>query len=94
MRISTLFFGIILIAGLCSCGDEEGEGGPGLRTSTQRYTYSVTFNDCKTGSRTFGSVEALCDGLRQDSRKACAGRIFRDMLQRYFDSHNCAGGLN
>ena len=58
--IRVLFF-VLLLAG---CGDNKSED----------FSYNYTVNGCSTGEQSFGSKEALCNGLADDERNnGCAG---------------------
>lgn len=37
------------------------------KTDEQNWTYSLDVNGCQTGSHSFGSIEAYCDGLEDNA---------------------------
>ena len=74
MRLATL---VLLVLSVSACSKEE-------------FSYDFTENGCATGKQTFDSKDAMCAGLRSDSRNnGCAVGSRRDKFER-----DCGGSFS
>ncbi len=88
-------FGILtvlaLALGLTGCGSDAGpEIGNETSSHSAQYTYEFSYNNCSTEKQTFTSLEAMCDGLKSESRNnGCAV----SMREGYFKERGCSGSF-
>lgn len=79
---------VCLVPALFACS-KSSDGSSSTRN--ERFSYSLTYNNCPTGKKTFSSQQAMCDALKDDSENNyCA----REMRREKFDSDACAGNFD
>lgn len=92
MNRITYSFALIIVLALARCGSTDSDSGVsgGSKSSSSTYKYEFSENGCNTGKQEFSSLEALCDGLKNDSlNKGCA----ESLRKKHFESSGCSGSF-
>lgn len=89
--LALLSLGVLAMVAACGKSDSASDGSGGSSSSrTLSYTYSFNDNGCKTDKHSFASIEAYCNGLRDEAlNNGCA----RTMRKNSFQQAGCPGSF-